>query len=393
MYNNGFSNDPATAIIQSIVIFISVIAGLATEAGVLYCLYFILTIPMRRNERTRIFLDILQLGLKDGQTPEATLIGASDSNDSCFGARFHLLAERLRKGLRLSAGLDLVPRLLPPQVNAMLKTGERIGDVGKVIPACRRLVGDGVSQVRGALNYVLILALVVSPAAVVIPIMLNVMVVPKYKEVFAGMYEGRLPAFTEFIFGASHGMLWLQLLVIAATWFLLFAYVGGPRARGWFQTALGGLPDWIHFHLPWRRKRLQRDFSAMLAVLLDAHVPEAEAVALAGECTANAIVRRRAERIRAQLTQGVKLPEAIRGIDDQGELQWRLANALQRGRGFLSALNGWHEALDSKAFQQEQTAAQITTTGLVLFNGFIIACVVIGLFLPLIALINAAALW
>jgi type II secretory pathway component PulF len=131
----------------------------------------------------------------------------------------------------------------------------------------------------------------------------------------------------------------------------------------------------------------------MLAVLLDAHVPEAEAVALAGESSANAIIRRRAEKIRAQLTQGVKLPDAIRAIDDQGELPWRLANALQRGRGFLNALNGWHEALDSKAFQQEQTAAQLTTTGLVLFNGFIIACIVIGMFLPLIALINAATLW
>lgn len=393
MFQHGFSNDPATAIIQTVVVFLSVLAGLITEAGVLYCLYFILTIPMRRNERTRIFLDILQLGLKDGQTPEATIVAASDSNDSCFGARFHLLAEHLRKGLRLSAGLDLVPRMLPPQVNAMLKTGERIGDVGKVVPASRRLISDGVSQVRGALNYVLILALVVSPAAILIPVMLNVMVVPKFKEVFAGMYEDRLPAFTEFVFGASHGMFWLQLLVIATTWFLLFAYVGGPRVRGWFRTALGGLPDWIHFHLPWRRKRLQRDFSAMLAVLLDAHVPEPEAVTLAGECTANSIIRRRAERIRAQLTQGVKLPEAIRAIDDQGELQWRLANALRRGRGFLSALNGWHEALDSKAFQQEQTAAQLTTTGLVLFNGFIIACIVIGMFLPIIALINVAALW
>lgn len=95
----------------------------------------------------------------------------------------------------------------------------------------------------------------------------------------------------------------------------------------------------------------------------------------------------------AQLAQGVKLPEAIRTIDDAGELQWRLTNALQRGRGFLSALNGWHEALDSKAFQQEQTAAQITTTALVLFNGFIVAAIVIGMFLPLIALINAATLW
>jgi type IV pilus assembly protein PilC len=394
MFRNGFSNDPATAILQVIVIAISIIVGLVIEVGVLYCLYFIITIPMRRNERTRIFLDILQLGLKDGQTPEAAVIGASESNDSCFGARFHFLAEHVRNGLRLSAGLDRVPRLLPPQVTAMLKTGERIGDVGKVLPACRRLIGDGVSQVRGALNYVLILALVVSPAAVLLPIMLNVFVVPKFKEVFTGMFEGsQLPAFTRLVLGSSHTILWLQLLVIFATWFLLFAYVGGPRVRGWFQIVLGGLPDWIHFHLPWRRKRMKRDFSAMLAVLLDAHVPEAEAVALAGECTVNAIVRRRAERVRTQLTQGVKLPDALRAIDDQGELQWRLANALQRGSGFLSALNGWHEALDSKAFQQEQTAAQITTTGLVLFNGFIIAGVVIGLFIPIIALINAMTLW
>jgi type IV pilus assembly protein PilC len=394
MFQNTFSDDPAVAIIQVILAVLATVTTLLIEVGVLYCLYFIITIPMRRNERTRIFLDILQLGLKDGQTPEAAIMGASDSNDSCFGARFHLLAEHLRKGLRLSAGLDLVPRLLPPQTNAMLKTGERIGDVGKVLPACRRLVGDGVSHVRGALNYVLILGLVVSPVAVLIPVMLNVMVVPKYKEVFAGMYEGaQLPLFTVFMIQSSHVIFWIQLLVIFATWFLLFAYVGGPRMRGWFRTILGGLPDWIHFHLPWRRKRLQRDFSAMLAVLLDAHVPEPEAVALAGESTANAILRRRAERVRAQLTQGVKLPDALRAIDDQGELRWRLANALHRGRGFLSALDGWHEALDSKAFQQEQTAAQLTTTGLVLFNGFIIACVVIGLFIPIIALLNAATLW
>lgn len=394
MFYNGISNDPTIAAIQVVVLLISTVGGLLTEAGVLYCLYFILTIPMRRNERARIFLDVLQLGLKDSQTPEAAIITASESNDPSFGARFHLLAEHLRKGNRLSAGLDRIPRLLPPQVNAMLKTGERIGDVGKVIPACRRLADDGTSQVRGALNYVLILALVVSPAAILIPIMLNVLVVPKFKEVFAGMYEGSgLPGFTQLVLDSGHAIFLIQFLVIIVTWFLLFAYVGGPRVHGWFRAVLGGLPDWIHYHLPWRRKRLQRDFSAMLAVLLDAHVPESEAVMLAGDCTTNAIFRRRAEKIRTQLTQGVKLPDAIRAIDNQGELQWRLANALQRGRGFLNALNGWHEALDSKAFQQEQTAAQITTTGLVLFNGFIIMCVVIALFIPLIALINAAALW
>jgi type II secretory pathway component PulF len=153
------------------------------------------------------------------------------------------------------------------------------------------------------------------------------------------------------------------------------------------------VPDWIHFHLPWRRKRLQRDFSAMLAILLDAQVPETDAVALAAESTANSVISRRAKIICAELARGIKLPDAIRAIDDAGELQWRMTNALRRGSGFLSALNGWHEALDSKAFQQEQTAAQITTAALVLFNGLIVASIVIGLFTPLIALMNTATLW
>jgi len=94
------------------------------------------------------------------------------------------------------------------------------------------------------------------------------------------------------------------------------------------------------------------------------------------------------------LAQGVKLPEAVRALDDSGELQWRLANALHGGgRGFVKALTSWHEALDAKAFQLEQTAAQVTTTLLVLLNVFIVACILIGMFLPLIQLLNQASLW
>jgi type II secretory pathway component PulF len=80
-------------------------------------------------------------------------------------------------------------------------------------------------------------------------------------------------------------------------------------------------------------------------------------------------------------------------LDDSGELQWRLSNALRGTGGFARALTGWHEALDAKAFQLEQTAAQVTTALLVLLNGFIVACILIGMFLPLIQLLNRATLW
>ena len=80
-------------------------------------------------------------------------------------------------------------------------------------------------------------------------------------------------------------------------------------------------------------------------------------------------------------------------MDDSGELRWRLANALQGRGNFLRALMGWHEALDAKAFQEEQAAAQLTTTGLVLFNGVMVASIVIAVFLVLIQLLNEAVLW
>ena len=95
----------------------------------------------------------------------------------------------------------------------------------------------------------------------------------------------------------------------------------------------------------------------------------------------------------AALEQGTKLDDAVRAFDDSGEFHWRLTNATHARGGFLSALQGWHEALDARAFQLEQSAAQIFTTLLVLFNGLIVASVVIGMFIVLIDLLNQATLW
>ena len=100
-----------------------------------------------------------------------------------------------------------------------------------------------------------------------------------------------------------------------------------------------------------------------------------------------------AARIQTLLAQGTKLPEAIQILNDTDELRWRLVNALRNGGGFLRALSGWHEALDARAFQLEQSAAQLTTTALVLLNGAMVGLIVIALFWALINLINLAVLW
>ena len=136
---------------------------------------------------------------------------------------------------------------------------------------------------------------------------------------------------------------------------------------------------------------MQRDFSVMLALLLDVEVPEDKAVRLAAESTANRVFLMRAERVVADLRQGVKLTEAVRWLDDAGEFRWRLRNAAQAGRGFVAALDGWHETLEAKAFQQEQIASQTITTGFVFLNGLMVSLIAVALFQLLIAVIEVAA--
>ncbi len=138
--------------------------------------------------------------------------------------------------------------------------------------------------------------------------------------------------------------------------------------------------DGIMVAVPWTRRRLQRDFCAMLSVLLDAGVAEPKAVALAAESTANVAFIRRATRALEDLSAGKNLETALRRFDNAGEFSWRLKNAVGNPGGFKSALTGWMESLEAKAFQQEQTVSQITTTGLVLCNGLVVGVIVTAMF-------------
>jgi type II secretory pathway component PulF len=126
-------------------------------------------------------------------------------------------------------------------------------------------------------------------------------------------------------------------------------------------------------------------------VLLDGGVPEAEAVRLAGDCTANEICRRRTRRVLAALERGTRLDDAVGEFDDTGEFHWRLTNAVHAHGGFLDALRGWHEALDAKAFQQQEATAHAVTSGLVILNGVVVGLIATATFGVLIVILKGAA--
>ena len=65
-----------------------------------YLIYFIVSLPLKRQERARFFLDLIQAGLEQGRSIEHTIVSISHSRDHSVGVHLHLRAERLEPDSR-----------------------------------------------------------------------------------------------------------------------------------------------------------------------------------------------------------------------------------------------------------------------------------------------------
>lgn len=340
--------------------------------------------PVTQKEKAKNFVDVLDIGINHGQSPEHTIVGLSKMQEQSFGLRFHLLAAHIENGMRLGPALEKTPKFLPQKIRAMLRVGEETGLLRQMLNAARKTLADAKSQTLSEFDYLSpsFLASAVLPA---IFLMLATIVFPKFSNIMAGFHIP-IPHLTWLVFHAS----WL----VAIPLFITAAVVG---FRLLFADSLLFKPrflaDRLHFKTPWRHTRMQRDFAETLALLLDAGVPEEKALSFAAEATGNLVFARRVQAVIAELRQGLKLADAVGRLDARGEFRWRLQNAAHDQSGFGTALSGWIEALDAKAFQQEQTASHFLTSGLVLLNGLAVGLITVGMFQALIAIINAGVLW
>ena len=336
------------------------------------------------EERTRCFLALLDLGLQEGRTAEQTVLSLGATGGVAeLGEKFPLLARAIRQGKRLSDALDEVPDFLPPRVCAMLRVGEELGDVRKVLPAAEAVPAAATGTTRTLTNNLVVL-LFVSPVGPLLLAFLAIWIFPKLNMIAQEMLPDG-SAWSPLLFETSLIVAW----IIASLWMVL---ASGSWLGRLLRRAGSTLPDHFDYLLPWRRKRMQRDFSTMFALLLDAGLPEARALDLAAGCAANARFRAQATRALRELEQGATLTEAISTFGQADEFGWRLRNAAVPDRGFVAALAGWHDALAAKAFQQQQAVSQLITTGFVLLNGVMVGLVALGLFELLLAVFEEAAL-
>lgn len=355
-----------------------------------YVLYFLVSLPLRRQERARILIDLLAT-LENQHRPLAVAIREfSQTKDPALGVRFHLLAGYLETGKSFQEAVRHVPRLLPKHIQQALVVGESIGDYRKVIPICHAMLNDAASTVRSAMNHLVLLLFVTLPTVVVLNIF-GFTIWPMFQNVVSEFNLRLPPALLITMNGLpTIGIMlvgFCLLLYIGAT-----CYIGGPRLQSWLEAGLSPFTHRATLWVPWRRKRLLRNFSLMLSLLLDENVPEVEAINLAAQSTANRALQQQAKRCATALETGLPLEQAIARLDPTPELGWRLRLAARHAQGFRAALRGWWEWLHAQASRQEQSAAQIIATGIVVFNGLMTTAIACSVFYLLISVIEEGVL-
>src|ERR1035437_1121200 len=177
-------------------------------------IHFLLSLPMRRRDRALFFLDLVETVLQRGQALEPAILAAAENHDRDIGVRFYMVAAHIESGLRLGEALEKEPNFLPPQINAILRAGEKLGDLKKVLPACREVLRIAPDTVRSTTHYMVAILMVFAPVACLLITMLSVMVVPKFKEVAAGM-DVQIWPLTVFVFqlNDSHVLVWFEILL------------------------------------------------------------------------------------------------------------------------------------------------------------------------------------
>lgn len=361
-------------------------------------------------EETELFLDTVEAGIADGLGVGNALAGLTEQHGRAVSPAWHHAVADLQAGRSLTDALDRNPELLPAPIAGLLKTGEATGEWRAVLAGARRWLGR---PKPGTLPLAEHAEDGSYPPTRLNPWSHGVMFNAVLMAVFGGAVTWLLGATVFGTIAVSMENLDVEptaMLVLVRDWYpavmvaqamcaaamvaLALACLGGPRLGLWLERLVPARARaWLQA-LPWRRRRAVRDFSVMLAALLDAGANEEAALRQAAAWTdGTGPLRAGAEATVAELRAGVWLPEALQHLDSDEELHWRTTLAVTRAGGFGEALRGWQESLEARAQQQEAMAGGALLLWGELANGLLVALLAATVIGVLVVMADMSWLW
>ena len=297
------------------------------------------------------------------------------------------LSLSIEGGSTFSEALAQHPKVFNRLFVNMVKAGE-LGGVLEVVLARLSEFMEKAEKIKGKVIAAMFYPLAVLFVAVGIMIILFVKVVPKFKEVFEGMMEGRqLPAFTRLVMGISetvkdHFIATLMGLGVVVVLFQLAIRTKlGRRLFDKFKLKAPGFGPVV-------TKVAIARFTRTLGTLISSGVPILQALSIVKETAGNVVISnavasvhdsvKEGETITAPLEASGVFPPMVVSMVDVGEQTGALPEML------LKIADNYDEEVDNAVSAMTSLLEPI----MIVFLAVIVGSIVIAMFLPLIDLIS-----
>jgi type IV pilus assembly protein PilC len=297
------------------------------------------------------------------------------------------LSEAVEGGSTFSEALAQHPKVFNRLYVNMVKAGE-LGGVLEVVLNRLAEFQEKAQKIKGKVIAAMFYPVAVLKVAIAIMGVLVVVVIPKFKEVFAGLGEGRpLPAFTQFVMSVSdtvrnHMGMTSIVIAVVVTLFLLF-----------IKTKFGRLV-WDKFLLkmpvlgPVVSKVAISRFTRTLGTLVSSGVPILQALNIVRETSGNVVIAnavtavhesvKEGETITAPLEASGVFPPMVISMVDVGEQTGALPEMM------MKIADNFDDEVDNAVAAMTSLLEPI----MIIFLAVIVGSIVIAMFLPLIDLMN-----
>lgn len=316
------------------------------------------------------------------------ILGALDVLiDQIEDRAFQRVLKRIRcdveAGASLSESLTKHPRVFSEFFLNLIKAGESSGRLDEILDRLAQYL-EKMEALRRKVQASLYYPAVVSVLAFSISAFLLIVVVPKFKEIFATL-GGSLPLPTRILLGASD-VLRRYLVLEALAGFLLAAgfrfFIGTPRGRVWFDHTKLNMP--IVGKLI--RKVVIARFARTLATLVRSGVPILTAMEIVAKTAGNRVIEqavmdarasvREGENIADPLTQSKAFPPLVTRMIAVGEKTGQLEQMLSKVADFY----------ESEVDTAVSGLTSLIEPLIIAFLGLVIGAIVLALFMPILTI-------
>lgn len=297
------------------------------------------------------------------------------------------MGEAVESGSNFSEAIAQHPKIFDKLYINMVKAGEAGGCMDTVLNRLAEFMEKS-ERIKNKVKSAMVYPIVVLVVAIGILAFLLTNVIPKFKEIFSELLEGKpLPALTQFVMNVSEAVKTQGLWILGGIVVIFFA------VKAWGKTANGAyLLDMAKLRMPlfgplFLKTAVSR-FSRTLGTLLTSGVPVLQALSIVRDTSGSDVLARAIQQIHDSVKEGDTMalpmeaaaifPPMVVSMVDVGEETGALPEML------LRVADNYDDEVDTAV----EGLTSVIEPIMIVLLAVIIGTIVIAMFVPLISIIS-----